>query len=71
MTLTCTTPFEEGQLAGYLDRATNARSSYAWTVEDTPGFSREYSLGYRAGWHECDRAKTDRKNEESRVRRNQ
>jgi len=43
-------PFEQGKADGRLDAILGWRSEYAWFVEEAPGWSREYSLGYREGW---------------------
>ncbi len=48
-------PYLHGFLSGSRDRKLGYRSEYAWFLESFPGYTRSYSLGYRAGWNEVDR----------------
>ena len=42
--------FQEGRAAGHADRLLGRCNSYSWFVESHPGYARDYSLGYRAGF---------------------
>ena len=50
--LQCSTPYDEGYLAGTLDRLVNFRSEYAWNgLNDDSYYPSEYSQGYHDGWN--------------------
>lgn len=40
----------DGYRAGSVDAFLEVRNGYAGVVEETPGYPRDYSRGYRTGW---------------------
>lgn len=48
--------YEDGHKAGMTDANIGVKNPYAWRTEKSPGYARDYSLGYRSGWNKATRA---------------